>query len=213
MTDNKLPFLVIGAGGHAAVIISALRSAGVDIHGALDVTPDRRGEKILGIEILGDESLLANFSPKSFFLANGIGDVGARGPRRTAFETWSAAGYRFPEIVHASAIVDSTVDADDGCQVMAGAVIQPRTRIGRNSLVNTGASVDHDCTLGDNVHVAPGATLSGTVTIGSDVMIGAGATVIQNITIGDNAFVSAGATVINDVAPATRVGGIPAKEF
>lgn len=213
MTGAPHPFLVIGAGGHAIVVISALRASGADVHGVLDRNPDRRGEKIMEIEILGDESLLAEFAPDQFLLANGIGGVATRQPRRVVFERLSAAGYRFPGILHPSATVDVSVVVQDGCQIMAGVVIQPQTRIGRNVIVNTGVTIDHDCILGDHVHVAPGATLSGGVTVGAEAMIAAGATVIQNVTIGANAFVAAGAAVIGDVPANTRVGGVPAKEF
>ena len=51
----------------------------------------------------------------------------------------------------------------------------------------------------------------GAPTIGDRVRIGAGAIVIGPITIGDDAVIGAGAVVVKDVAPATVVGGVPAR--
>ena len=96
---------------------------------------------------------------------------------------------------------------------MAGVVIQPGSRIGKNSIVNTKASVDHDCIIGDHVHISPGVTLSGGVTVGSTVHIGSGATIIQGMRIGDNCLVAAGAVVISPLLDSVTVAGVPAKEI
>ena len=49
------------------------------------------------------------------------------------------------------------------------------------------------------------------VTIGADVWIGGGAILLPGVTIGDGAIVAAGAVVARDVAPGSRVAGIPAR--
>ena len=49
------------------------------------------------------------------------------------------------------------------------------------------------------------------VVIGDYVFIGANAVVMMGVTIGDRAVVAAGAVVSTDVAPATIVGGVPAR--
>ena len=81
-------------------------------------------------------------------------------------------------ISHVSAAIASDATLGDGAQVMAGAVIQPAARIGRNVLVNTRAVVEHDCVVGDHAHVAPGAVLCGGVSIGESAHIGAGAVIL-----------------------------------
>jgi len=49
------------------------------------------------------------------------------------------------------------------------------------------------------------------VTIGDHVWIGAGARIMPGVTVGKNAVVAAGSVVTKDVAPATLVGGNPAR--
>lgn len=207
------PALILGSGGHAAVVLAALQATTAAIAGLLDSDPLRHGAKVLGIDVLGGDEFAESGNPSEFVLVNGIGGVSNTDQRRGVFEKFTALGFQFPAIVHPSAIGANVAQLGNGVQVMAGAVLQPHTRIGDNSVVNTGALVDHDCTLGDHVHIAPGVTLSGGVSVGSRTMIGAGATVIQNVVVGEGAFVAAGATVVSDVDAGTRVGGTPSTKF
>ena len=94
---------------------------------------------------------------------------------------------------------------------MAGAVIQPGTRLGVNTIVNTRASIDHDCIIGDHVHIAPGAVLSGEVRVGNCSHIGCGATIVQGVKLGEATVIGAGAVVLKDVPDGTTVVGVPAR--
>ena len=49
------------------------------------------------------------------------------------------------------------------------------------------------------------------ISIGDNVWIGAGAIVVGGVRVGSNAVIAAGAVVTADVAPATMVGGVPAR--
>jgi acetyltransferase-like isoleucine patch superfamily enzyme len=49
------------------------------------------------------------------------------------------------------------------------------------------------------------------VVVGDYVFIGANAVLMMGVTIGDRAVIAAGAVVTTDVAPATIVGGVPAR--
>ena len=82
---------------------------------------------------------------------------------------------------------------------MAGAIIQPGARIGRNVLVNTRAVVEHDCQIGDHCHIAPGAVLCGGVSVGEGAHVGAGAIVLGGVKLGAGSVVAAGAVVAKDV--------------
>jgi serine O-acetyltransferase len=47
--------------------------------------------------------------------------------------------------------------------------------------------------------------------VGDDVVLGAHAVLLGNVTVGDRATVGANAVVTTDVAPDTRVAGVPAR--
>jgi UDP-perosamine 4-acetyltransferase len=208
----SLPVIIMGAGGHAKVLIEALLQSGKVIAGIVDSDFALVDTKVLGVPVLGGDNMVNGFSPSEVKLVNGLGSVGLPFKRQQLFERFKSMGYDFATVVHPSAVVASDVELGEGAQVMAGVVIQPGSRIGKNVIINTRASIDHDSRIGDNSHIAPGVTLSGNVLVGESSHIGTGATVIQGINTGTGSFVAAGAVVVRDVAAHSAVYGIPARE-
>lgn len=205
--------IVLGAGGHAKVLIEALRLHGHKILGITDANVDRHGTDHVGCRVLGNDDAVLQHDPSGIRLVNGIGSVDQPHVRRRLFDEFKKRGYTFQTIIHPSAVVASDVVLEEGAHVMAGAVIQPGSRIGMNAIVNTAASVDHDCLISAHVHVAPGTTLSGGVRVGEATHIGTGASVIQGITIGANCVIGAGAVVLTDIPSGERAAGAPARKI
>ncbi|KAF0220678.1 MAG: UDP-perosamine [Geobacteraceae bacterium] len=207
----SMPILVLGAGGHAKVLIDALLTTSEVIAGVVDSDPALTGTTVLGVPVLGGDDVVGEFPPSEIMLVNGLGSVGLPVRRQLIFEKFKGIGYNFATVVHPSSVVADDTVLGEGAQVMAGVVIQPGSRIGCNAIINTSASVDHDCIIGDHTHIAPGVTLSGGVKVGTGSHIGTGATVIQGIVIGEQSLVAAGAVVVFDVAGKATVKGIPAR--
>lgn len=204
------PWVVLGGGGHAKVVIDALLAGQHQVLGF--TSPGAEVAAILGVERVGDDDALGRYPAGEVVLANGLGSVGSSDLRRELFLRFSAQSYSFPTIVHPSAVVASSVSFGSGVQVLAGAVVQPGCRIRENVILNTRSSLDHDCTIGAHAHVAPGATLSGGVVVGEGAHIGTGASVIQGVEIGERSVVGSGAAVVRDVPAERTVVGVPAKE-
>lgn len=207
----SLPLIVLGAGGHAKVLLDALLASSARIIGIVDPEPALAGATLLGVPVLGGDEIVAGHAPGAIRLVNGLGSVGYPARRQALFDRFKEQGYAFASVIHPGAIVAADTILGEGVQVMAGAVIQPGCRLGRNVIVNTRAAVDHDCGIGDHVHIAPGVTLSGGVRIGASSHVGTGATVIQGICIGERSLVGAGALLVKDVPAGVTVVGVPAK--
>lgn len=205
------PVVVLGAGGHAKVLIAALRRLGAEIVGATDADPKRKGTMVADVPVLGDDSTLSAHAPDGVLLVNGLGTTKSTDARRGLYERFAERGYRFAAVLDPLAVIAGEVEIGAGAQVLAGAVIQPGVRLGDNAIVNTRAVVDHDCRIGAHVHVAPGATLSGGVRVGVGAHIGTGASVIHETRIGAGAVVGAGAAVVADVPDGATVVGVPAR--
>lgn len=195
---NK-PVIVLGAGGHASVLVDMLRSQGVVPLALVAPVAGAPRAVLADIPLWHDEAKILAYRPNEVELVNGIGSLPGSSLRAELFARYRALGYHFASVVSTQAMVSDYAVLEEGAQVMAGAIIQAGTRIGFNSIINSGAIVDHDCNLGGDNHVAPGAVLSGGVVTGERVHIGTGAAVIQSISIGSDAVVGAGATLTRPV--------------
>ena len=201
--DIPKPVIILGAGGHAKVLIETLRQSGREIIGITDPTK-ASGSEYLGVNVLGNDDSIFIFSTDEVLLVNGIGSFPRNNLRWELTARMEASGYKFAEVIHPSAVIASDVVLENGVQVFAGVIIQPGTHIGRSCIINTGVIIDHDCDINDECHLAPGVTLSGNVFVGEGTHIGTGTTVIQNINIGEGCIIAAGSTIYKDIANNTK---------
>jgi UDP-perosamine 4-acetyltransferase len=206
-----VPVIIIGAGGHAKVLIYSLNALRHEIIGIFHPGTTLIGRSIAGIRVIGNDDKLLEYAPDSIELVNGIGSIASTEKRKNIFMKFKNNGYSFATVVHPSAIVMSDVQLGEGVQIMAGAIIQPGCRIGDNVIINTGAILDHDCIIGEHTHIAPGVVLSGGVHIGVASHVGTSAAVIQGIKIGENAVIGAGAVVIKNIPACSKAMGVPAR--
>ncbi|MFZ2491242.1 MAG: acetyltransferase [Thermoanaerobaculia bacterium] len=203
---------VFGASGHGKVVIDTLEQQGTyDIAFVADDDPSRSAASFFGYPLAGGRDAMVAMA-RSAGVRRGIVAIGSNRARRTVAEWLAAAGFGFVAAIHPAAVVGRGVTVGAGSLVVGGAVINPDTRIGLHTIINTASTVDHDCAVGDFVHVAPGAHLCGGVNVGDEVFVCAGATIIPNITVGDGAVIGAGSTVLTNVARATTVVGTPARQ-
>ena len=203
---DERPLIIIGCGGHGRVVADIARAAGEPVAGFLDDDPAAAPPGLPVIDRVRP-GIAEHLLTHRFVVA-----IGSGRERRTLAEEILAAGGTLAILVHPTAVMAPDVMLGAGTVVMARAVVNTGSRIGRFVVVNTGAIVDHDNTIEDNVHLSPGCTLAGTVTCRRDSFIGTGASIIPRIEVGAGAYVAAGAAVIRNVRPHTLVAGCPAVE-
>lgn len=198
--------LILGAGGHGKVVAdTALTMKKWNNIAFLD---DRKElEKVIDIPIIGKlkdfESLKKDY--QYAFVAIGNNEL-----RLEWIERLLKAGFTIPTIIHPFSFVSKTSSIGEGTVIMAGAVINANSNIGRGCIINTSSSIDHDCILEDGVHISPGVHIGGTVNIGKCTWVCIGSSIINNITIGKNVIIAAGASVIKNVSDNVMVAGVPA---
>lgn len=202
--------MVVGAGGHAKVVIDVLRAAGHEVVALFDDDPGRRGQVFRGVPVVGGSAdVVAHAATQG--LRHFLVAIGHNTARLAIGRRLEAAGLVGLAAAHPAAVLSPGVVLGPGTVVMAGACINADTRIGAHAIVNTGARVDHDCMLGDGVHLAPGVVLCGNVSVGELAFVGAGATVIPGMNVGARASVGAAAAVVRPVADDSKVRGVPAR--
>lgn len=196
--------IVIGAGGHAKVVISSAIAAGFSIERVLDDAREKWGTEILGCKITGPLSQIDEIGSWGAVVAIGDNYTRKKIVNRYVHLEWKT-------VIHPGAHIHPSAHVGAGTVVFAGTVIQPDAFIGKHCIVNTGATVDHDCHLGDYVHVSPGVHLAGGVYLAEGSFLGIGSSVITGIEVGGWSTVGAGGVVIKDLPPYVVAIGTPAR--
>ncbi|MDT9026813.1 acetyltransferase [Rossellomorea yichunensis] len=201
---NKL--LIIGASGHGKVVADIALNMNKWSHISF-LDDDESIESSMGIKVIGK-------SNEAFELINdydifvGIGNNAIREKIQEVLET---KGATLPVLIHPTAIVGEEVCLAPGTVVMAGAVINCCTSIGKGCIINTATTIDHDNIIGDYVHVSPGSHLAGSVKVGQQTWLGIGSIVSNNVTIDSGCMVGAGSVIVKDITESGTYVGVPAR--
>lgn len=196
---TELPIVLIGGGGHAAVLMDALLQRKREILAI--ISPDSVSQRPIfnGIPCLKNDEDIRSFNPKEVMLVNGLGMLPRSLHRQSISKRFKSMGYRFETVIASGASVSCFAALEEGVQVLSGAIVQAGAHVGEGTILNTGAIIEHDCMVGSYNHIAPRATLCGQVATQDNVYIGAGATVIQGLSLGENCIVGAGATLVRSL--------------
>jgi sugar O-acyltransferase (sialic acid O-acetyltransferase NeuD family) len=202
-------FLIIGAGGHAKVVLDALRCERGAAFGCLLADDDAAlaGKELMGLSIVTPVSS-ALHPGRGFHVA-----IGSNAIRERIADDCAATRMACETVKHPRSICAASASIARGCFIAAGAIVSADADIAQGCIVNHGAVVDHDSVLGAFCHVAPNATLGGGVRLGKRVLIGSGASILPGISIADDCIVGAGAVVLHDLPAGSVYAGVPARRI
>lgn len=197
--------IIIGASGHGKVVADIIRKSGDKIFGFLDDNEELSNE-FVGVPVLGridDYRKYLNIA--EFVIA--IGDTEVRDSISRKINK-----ARIYTAIHPTAVISGIdVSIGPGTVIMANAVINSGSHIGKHCIINTGAIVEHDNTIEDFAHISVGAKLAGSVYVGKYTWIGIGAVVSNNLRICQGCVIRAGAVVIENIVKSGNYQGVPAK--
>jgi len=204
--------VVIGASGHAKVVIDIIEQQGsFKIVGLIDSFKEP-GTRMMGYDVIGREDSIAELIATEE-ITGGIIAIGhnwvrcriAKGIRELAPD------FAFVNAIHPSARIAREVTLGHGVAVMAGVSVNPGTQIGDFCFLNTNSSLDHDNILGEFSCIQPNAATGGNVKIGAFSAISMGANVIHGVTIGSHTVVGAGSAVLSDIPDLVVAYGTPCR--
>ena len=204
--------VIIGSSGHAKVIADVVENQGkYKISGFVDSTREI-GEQVVGYRVLGSvenlPELLVMHDIRGALV--GIGDNFVRstvvGRIRDLCPRLS-----FVTAIHPNSSIGKEASVGEGAVVMAGAVVNPCSSIGRFCILNTNSSLDHDSAMEDFASLAPNVVTGGNCRIGTHSAVSIGASLVHGVTIGQHTVVGAGSTVLGDIGPYSVAYGTPAK--
>jgi sugar O-acyltransferase (sialic acid O-acetyltransferase NeuD family) len=211
--DRPSEVILWGGTGQAKVVRPILERAGIRVVAVFDHTPNLPPpfpDVPLYLGWQGFEEWRRERRRDRVGFCVAIGNPHGRA-RIQFHERLEAEGLHSVTVIHPSAVIAEDAVVGEGCQFMAGSVVNPEVRLGRQCIINTQASVDHECVLEDGCELAPGATLCGLVYLETNAWVCAGATVLPRVRIGHDAIVGAGAVVRHDVPAGVTVVGTPAR--
>lgn len=192
--------IIYGAGGHARVVISCLRTNREPVRVIFD--DDDSKTSLSGIIVTG--------SYDSYLFPDDLLVI-AIGNNETRRLISHKVIHRFGQVFHPSALIENDVAIGPGTVVLHGAIIQSGSILGKHVIINTAAKIDHQCSLSDYVHIAPGAILCGNVSVGENTLIGAGSIIVPNIKVGKNCIVAAGSVITKNIPDGQIVRGNPGR--
>lgn len=201
--------VLIGGGGHCKSVIDTILNLNKYDDIVITDINENIGKKILGIPIVGDDSILPKLYSEGYknaFIT--MAGISTAKIRRRIFQNLINIGFSIPTIIDATATVSNFSEIGMGVFVGKNAVINSDCKIGNVVVINTKALIEHECIVGDFSHVSVGSVLCGQVKIRENVFVGANATIIQGITVDDDVLIGAGSLLLNDVSKNCTVKGV-----
>ncbi len=200
---NKLPILLLGAGGHARACIDVIEQEGRFAVAGLVGLREEVGTQLLGYAVLGsDEDLPALLRDYKHALVT-IGHIKTPDGRIRLFNAIEKNNGTLPVVVSPRAHVSRHATLGAGSIVMHGAIVNAGATVGRNCIINSLALVEHDAVVGDHCHVSTAAVINGGASVGAGTFIGSNSCVRDSIRLGERCLIGMGQNVLTDCAADT----------
>jgi acetyltransferase EpsM len=213
--SSKINVTLMGAGGHAKVIIDAFMKAGVSIDKIYDDRypgePYSFYDKNNVVGTIEDyQNIYMSLMDDKERIGNLFCTVGDNATRKRIVDMFEHK--YFVNCVHPMAVISPTAIIGIGNYFGPCSVVSSDVIIGNFNIINDCCFIGHDCVIGNYTHVCPNASLGGRAILGNEILLGTGATVLPDMIVGDGAIIGAGSVVVNNVDMFTTVIGVPAKK-
>lgn len=208
------PVVVFGASGHAKVVIDIIeKTENKTILGLLDSFKPV-GEIIGGYKVLGDEKILPSIL-KEHPTCSVVVAIGDNWMRSVIVEKILelTPEISFVSAIHPSACLGKDVTIGKGVTIMPGVIINCKSVIGDFTIVNTRTSIGHDVVIEKFSSLASNVTLGGNVEIGSYSAISLSATILHGKKIGAHTIIGAGSLITKDCTGLSVFYGSPARKI
>lgn len=200
--------MILGAGGHAKVVIDILSAQNKKIKGLLDDDESLLGDKVMGEEIINTIGDLNEYSEQEY---QTIISIGSPSLRSDIYREVKAMEYEFSRAIHPGASISEFSSIEEGAVVNTGVSIHPDVEIKHNVILGMNATVSHDTVVEPHCHISPGVSITGNSYIGEGADLGTGCVILPGCSVGDNAVIGAGAVVTEDIPLNSTAVGVPAE--
>ena len=198
---------IIGAGSHASVIVDVAKSKNLKINCLVDINSKKfKDEKKFGIDVKNLSFLKKIKKNSTVFLA-----IGENKLRKKYYEKYKNV-FNFINLISDSSQISKYSKIGEGNFIGPNVIINARTTLGNNCIINTASVIEHDVEIGDNIHICPSVTVAGNCKILDNCFIGMGSIIIDKIIIQKNVKLGAGSLVVKNLKSNNTYYGTPAKK-
>ena len=204
--------VLIGGGNQSHYTADIINKEGkYNIVGIIDSIHDV-GSNRFGYKVLGRQEDIIKLVSK-YNIEGGIISIGDNWVRYYVSSQIKKQipDFNFVNEIHPSVVIGDNVKLGEGIVMMAGCIINPKSKVGNFAFFATGAQLDHDCTVGNFSSISAGSITGGYVTLGDFSAITLSVTVLDRLQIGNNTVVGAGSLVLKSLPDNVLAYGNPCK--
>ena len=191
MVELKKNIVLVGGGGHCISVIDIIENGNeFNILGILDSNITENN--ILGYKILGGDNLIPELVNENTYFLITVGQIKSYSIRKNISKILIENNAKLATVISSLAYVSKHTQIGEGTIIMNHAVVNAKSRIGKNCIINTKANIEHGVSIGEFCHISTCAVVNGDSVIGSGTFIGSNATISNEISIKENSIISAG---------------------
>ena len=191
MVELKKNIVLVGGGGHCISVIDIIENGNeFNILGILD--SNVKENNILGYEILGGDDLISELVNENTYFLITVGQIKNYSIRKNIAKNLIENKAKLATVISPMAYVSKHAHIEEGTVIMNHAVVNAKSKIGKNCIINTKSNIEHGVTIGDFCHISTCAVINGDSLVGKGSFIGSNATISNGISIKENSIISAG---------------------
>lgn len=191
MVEIKKNIVLVGGGGHCISVIDIIENGNeFNILGILD--SNSKENNLLGYKILGGDNLIPELVNENTYFLITVGQIKSYSVRKNIAKNLAENNAKLATVVSCLAYVSKNAQIEEGTIIMNHAVVNAKSKIGKNCIINTKANIEHGVSIEEFCHISTCAVVNGDSTIKRGTFVGSNATISNGITINENSIISAG---------------------
>lgn len=200
-TRQERVLLIGGGGGGGILALDAIAgSRRQRAIGILDNNRTLQGKTVMGVPILGPNSMAGGLWAEDFFDAAIIIVTASIEQRQALFNEMKTYGIKMTNVIDPMAKIRTHCSLGTGNLIMANCFLAACVKLGDNNFLASHVCIEHHSVIGNHCTFGPRTTTSGAVTIGDRVKFGMGVLVEPYLSIGDDSVVPSGTVLTSSIA-------------
>ena len=191
MVELKKNIVLVGGGGHCISVIDIIENGNeFNILGILD--SNSKENNLLGYKILGGDNLIPELVNENTYFLITVGQIKSSSTRKKIAKNLTENNAKLATVISCLAYVSKHAQIEEGTIIMNHVVVNAKSKIGKNCIINTKANIEHGVSIADFCHISTSAVVNGDSIIGKGSFVGSNATISNGVLIEERSIINAG---------------------